>query len=94
MPVGFMVVTPRCLAAGHVRVPSGFEQAVALSQWHIQRFSLNQYGLAARLRSSGLDETDMTARKCLELVVRSFSIDHKGPRLTLWNGGFAEVKLT
>jgi hypothetical protein len=44
-----------------VRVPGGFEQAVAFAQGYIERLSQNQHRLTTRLRSSGLDETDMTA---------------------------------
>jgi len=32
--------------------------------------------------------------ECTSRNFEANQVDHKGPRLTLWNGGFAELKLT
>jgi hypothetical protein len=46
-----------------VRVPAGFQQAVAFAERHLERFGEDKQRLPARLRASGFDEAHMAARE-------------------------------
>jgi len=57
--MGHFVRGQRCLPVD-VRIAAGFEQAIALAQRPFQRLGQHEQGLAARLRSTGFDEADVT----------------------------------